>query len=253
MRRIFKDEQFQELYVKGLQDAEIARNLKCTQSAIFYYRKRNNIPKNNKVSIKPISKGYKNEVEITDFQRSFLLGLMLGDGHLRDYKRSKTAWGSFAHSMKQEVYINYKIDNLKNLVTKCSYKELHDKRTNKIYKSLNVYLKSCRPLYEIYNSIYSNKLKGFYDKDYIYNNFTDISLAILIGDDGSKAGHGIAIATNSFSKEDMAFFTEMLYSKFRIDSTIRKNNTLYIPAGSKRIVKDICIKYLPKELWYKIE
>ena len=49
-------------------------------------------------------------------------------------------------------------------------------------------MKSCKPLYEIYNSIYKDKLKGFYDKDYIYNNFTDISLAILIGDDGYKTG-----------------------------------------------------------------
>jgi hypothetical protein len=251
MRKCFKDNEFQELYAQGLQDAELARRLNCTQSAIFYYRKRMNIPKNNKITTQTISKGYKNEVEITDFQKSFLLGLMLGDGHLRDYKRSKTAWGSFSHSMKQEVYVNYKIDNLKNLVTKCSYKEMHDKRTNKIYKSLNVYLKSCKPLYEIYNSIYKDKLKGFYDKDYIYNNFTDISLAILIGDDGYKTSHGISIATNSFKYEDIMFLQKIIYDKFNIKSTIHKGNRLYMLAESKEIIHNICKKYLPQELLYK--
>jgi DNA-binding CsgD family transcriptional regulator len=291
MKRIFTNEEFLTQYNKQLTDAELARKFNCTQSAIYYYRKRNNLPKNmlkskkldleqfkvifredlpnNELAIMlntstktieyyrtklKLPSFNKNDIELNDFERSFLLGLMLGDGHLRCYNNTKTAWGSFAHSLKQEAYVKYKIDILNKLFTKCSYKEIHDKRTLKTYTSLNVYLKSCKELYNIYEAIYdSNKVKRFVNKEYLYKNFTEISLAILIGDDGSNATSGIQIATNSFNIEDLKFLQTLLYEKFRITCNIRKNNTIYIPAGSKRIVQEICYKYLPKSLYYKIE
>lgn len=291
MKRLFTDKEFMTQYNKQLTDAELARHFKCGQSTIYYYRKRNNIPKNmlkpkeldlNKLkevfredlsnmdlakilntSSKTIQyyrdklnlpKYNKNVVELDSFEKSFLLGLMLGDGHLRCYKRTNTAWGSFSHSLKQEEYVNYKIEVLNKLFTKCSYKEIHDKRTLKTYTSLNVYLKSCKELYSLYEAIYDDKkVKRFVDKDYIFNNFTEISLAILIGDDGYKTGKTIGIATNSFVYEDILFLISILNKKFNIECTITKNNQLYIRTSSIGIVKDICYKYLPKSLWYKIE
>jgi len=164
-------------------------------------------------------------VNLSSYQKSVLIGTILGDTHI--LKGSKfTSSLNFAHCEAQKEYFDKKIEILKSLGI--SYNKEHnyfDKRTNKIYKRYTATTHSCIELKELRYIFYRNN-KKFLPIEYLYNNFDSISLAYLYMDDGNTSKYNTTISTQSFEREELTKFCEILKKKFNLEFYVQKNLTI---------------------------
>lgn len=229
------------LYNLGYNDSKIAKELKANVKAIQVYR--------TKMLNLPVI--YKNNFKYSKKEMAFLIGLTLGDGHLINEHNCYA--GSFAHSLKQEDYFKWKYTLLSNdKVSKITYSEQFDKRTRKTYYKISTYIKSCLALKNLYDAFYKNREKQIYNKQFILDNFTDLSLAIWYGDDGYFIGNAYHFSTNCFNKESLDFFQKLLLDRYNLKTTIFKNNVMRISSTDNDKLRPILLKYLPKSMRYKI-
>lgn len=230
------EEKFISLYEKGLSDREIAKIINISKSAIGDYRCKLGLGK----FYKPIN--------FSLFQRSVLIGTLLGDGHLRI--DNLNAHGDFAHCVAQKEYALHKYEILKELCS-CPKEEFpYDKRTNKVYPRISVRFISHPYLNPIYTILYKDK-KKIISKE-ILAEFTNVSLAYLYMDDGTKNKCGYTICTNGFDITSIRLLSDALLDKFGIESSIHKENMLYIPARSKDAFKNLVSPYIIESMKYKL-
>ena len=71
-------------------------------------------------------------------------------------------------------------------------------------------------------------------------------------DDGFKTRGTYCIAMNNFDRESINYFRMILLNKYENETTIHKDNTLYIRAKSKNKFKEIVKKYATKDVLYKL-
>ena len=84
-------------------------------------------------------------------------------------------------------------------------------------------------------------------------NFEALALATLFMDDGGKCNNGYHIATNSFSKESLIEFKNLLFYRFNIECTIPSNNEVYIQKNKSKIqFENIISKYIIPSMQYKL-
>ncbi len=71
----------------------------------------------------------------------------------------------------------------------------------------------------------------------IGNLLTPLGLSYWFADDGAKAGSGLFLHTDGFSKEDILLLISVLDSKFGLKCSLRQRHkdqyAIYIPAHSK--------------------
>lgn len=282
----FSEEEFTRLYKENKNDREIAKLLNCNSSVIQNYRKRKNLSKNFEykssledyfdkiIELKNQDKGYKTiakelglipanvryilkkynipntekkfkNIVLSDFQKEMLIGTMLGDGHLS--KRGLNSSLNFGHCIKQKQYLEHKIDVLKefNFWTK------QYKITNSRYKKENEQIKAVSKVHPILttyrNLFYKDNVKVITTE--ILENFTEVSLAYLFMDDGSK---NRTISLCNFKLEDIELLKQFLKSKWNIDSTITKNKILYIKANSSKLFYHLINPYIVETMKYKM-
>lgn len=241
INRKYTNEQFISLYNKGLNDVKIAKILNVSGKTIQSYRQKLNLPV-NLFKYKP-----------SDFQRSVLIGTLLGDGHLRKNKDCYNVSGAINHSDQQELYSKYKYELLKELCNseaKMYIGKTPDKRNGNIYKTWNIYFRSNEYLNWYYENLYINNQKRITKE--ILQYFDEISLSFLFMDDGYKANSGgYYISTMCFPKEDILLLSNKLL-EWGIKSKIDKTNRLYISAKSRNIFNDLVSKYVIQSMKYKL-
>lgn len=232
---------FLQLYKQNKSDREIGKILNIHYSTIQSFRKT--------LKLEPIKKYDK--IKLTNFEKEALLGCILGDGYLVVNKTKTSARGHIAHSLKQEFYCLHKFKIFKKLVTNnIKYNTLIHSKTKKESKEIRFLFKSNPYLLEIYNLFYINKVKCITED--MLKNFSKVSLAYLFMDDGFKTKNSYSIATNCFSKKDLILFSNFLYKKFNIKTSIFKSNVLFIKQESKSTFEKCIKKYLTKDLFYKL-
>lgn len=126
--------------------------------------------------------------------------------------------------------------------------------------------------YGSFNWIHEAFYKQVNDKNikFVPKNIPDFltpqALAIWLMDDGTWQGYGVRIATNSFTKEDVQFLCDVLYSKFNIVATPvincytkGKPKTLeyaqynvYIQADSVKHLRALVRPYFVESMLYKL-
>lgn len=87
--------------------------------------------------------------------------------------------------------------------------------------------------------------------------FTDLSLAILFMNSGSKLDNRAIITINCFSYEEICFLCEVLKIKFNITATTNKNvqnnrYIIYIHESSMLQFSQIIKPYMIPSLYYKL-
>jgi hypothetical protein len=233
----------EELVNKGLKDSEISKILKCSEIGVYFCRKRNNI---NRPSFS-ISKG----IKPSEYQISFLIGCLLGDGHMRIDKKCINLRFICEHGIKQKEYCKWKFDILKSLNPKyriCKRKT-KDKRTDKYYESSKVFLGNNPELLFIYNMFYKDK--KIINKE-IYKYFDDLSLAVMYMDDGYKYLSSIYISTDCFSKMELENFISFIFKKYKIKFNIHKGNKLYLQKKYYSTFKKIILPFVHETMMYKL-
>lgn len=86
---------------------------------------------------------------------------------------------------------------------------------------------------------------------------TPRALAYWIMDNGSKAGSGVKLATNSFRLTDLNLLCETLYSLYDLNCTIQSAGVenqyvIYIKAESKETLVKLVSPYMEESMMYKI-
>ena len=132
---------------------------------------------------------------LTQFQKSLIIGTILGDGYLRVMPGRKDAFLEVNHSFSQKEYVDWKFEKLQNLCISSPKK----RRGNENRIAYRFYTKQYPELTEIYNTFYKNGQK-IIPNDL---NLDAIALSVWFMDDGSKCSDSdFYLNTQQFTEED---------------------------------------------------
>jgi hypothetical protein len=156
---------------------------------------------------------------LTKFERSIIIGSILGDGYLRIISGRKDAFLEINHSIKAKEYVDYKYNSLKRLCESAP-KERPNNENRVAYR---FFTKQHKDLTDIYGVFYKNNRK-IIPKDLELN---PIIVAIWFMDDGSKCRDSdIYLNTQQFSILDQKRLVTLL-RKIGIKSRLNKDKKYY--------------------------
>ena len=193
---------------------------------------------------------YKKGLHLSSIQRSILVGLLLGDGHLEAQNGGKTYRLKVEHSVQQKDYVDWLYNQFKDWVR--TGPKL--RKEGKSY-GFTTYSHSSFRFYG--QQFYKSKLKVI--PKIIGKLLTPLSLAIWFMDDGSlksKKHQTYNIHTLGYTKHDLIVVTEALKKKFGLNSALHKQKTkflrIYIPSKSAKKFREIVSPYILLGIEYKL-
>lgn len=237
------NKKFEELFYQGLTDFEIGKELGMSADGIYSHRMRHKYYRDNyTLAVKK---------ELTQYQKEVLIGTLLGDSSLRLNGVNPTV--SCAHCPKQKELTIHKAEIFKSLGAyyKYSIRNTPDKRTGKYYECYTMRIGANPELKEWYLALYPNG-KKIIPMNLVKECFSEVSLAFMFMDDGSKTPCGYSIATNCFTKDNIKEFQKFLEEKFNLHTTIHSQNVLYIKACSKDLFTSLIRPYIIPCMQYKL-
>ena len=235
-------EEVEKLVKENKTDREIAQLFGVKPIAVYCFRKRNDVKRDNLLINKPI--------KLTKRQLSILTGTLLGDSSLR--KPNINPNFSCEHGIKQLEYCKWKYEELKSLNANFSIhkRKTIDKRNSKLYESAVCRIPTNSEFLPLYENLYINGIKQITKK--FLENFDELSLAVMFMDDGCKHHNSISIATNCFSEEDLILFTKFLKKKFNLEFHICSDHSIYLLTKDFEHFKEIVLTYMHSSLLYKL-
>ena len=155
---------------------------------------------------------------LTQLQKSFLNGTLLGDGYIRQVKGRRNAFLEVNHSITQKEYVEWKYELLKNL-TRSGPKSRNGNGTRIAYR---FFTKQHPEFTKIMDLFYKDKKKCI--PDLILD---PISLAVWYMDDGSRCSEdNVYLNTQQFSKDDQYKLLKIL-GKMGLSGTLNKDKEYY--------------------------
>lgn len=202
----------------------------------------------------------KDKLILSDRLRGIIVGLLLGDGHMRLNHKPKTCALSF---LQGEIHIDYLI-HLREVFdewTRMPIRSNHETtQTGKIYKKWYFNTLTFSQFYELgcafYPPVESGKSKKVVPAQ-INDWITPESLAYWFQDDGSRRlkARAFIICTDSFTEGDVDRLIETLKNKFYVDSKKHKKGKcwrIYIPSSSFATFRGLIKPYIVPSMAYKI-
>ena len=235
-------EEVEKLVKENKTDREIAELFNVKPISIYFFRKRNNIERDNLLINKAIKP--------TNRQLSIIVGSLLGDASLT--KTNINPFFSCEHGIKQLEYCKWKAEELESLGAKFSiYKrKTIDERTGLYYESAICRLPANPEFLPIYNNLYIDGRKTI-TSEYL-KDFNELSLAVMFMDDGSRNGSSINIATNCFTEEELILLLEFFKERFNLTFHINSNHSIYLLKRDFEHFKELVLPYMRQELLYKM-
>lgn len=209
-----------------------------------------------KTSNEKYSSEYKDNQELSQYQFQALIGLTLGDIHVKRLKPYYNTNLRVEQSLAHESYLFYLYNMFKNLVATppMSPKRKPHKVTGKIYPSLT-FSTLAFPSLNIFHELFYNTGKKGVPLN-ISDYFTEISFAFWIMDDGTKAVGALKLCTESFTYSDILILIDMLKTKFDIQSSPQKRGVIgwriYIPRTQMDKVRNLVKPHMHPDMLYKI-
>ena len=237
------DEEIIKLANDGKRPCDISKEIGIDSRRIIERLKANNIN---------YRKGNSNPlISIQTYeQEQVLIGTLLADGCLFKGKNNVNYRMNMAHGMKQKEYFMYKYEVLKSLGFNQPKieKEYHNK-SQKTYACIKTQSKT-NPLFtNLYNKIYKNGKKHISRQ--ICEIIDELALSIMFFDNGYNGKTGYFISMNNYDENSITIFRNMLLYKFGLETTLTKNNQVYIRAKSKEKFLEITKRYATKDVLYK--
>lgn len=183
---------------------------------------------------------------LTQFQKSFVIGTLLGDGYVRQAKGRKNAFLEVNHSITQKEYVEWKYNILKNL-TRSGPKSRNGNGKRIAYR---FFTKQHPEFTEIMDLFYKDKKKCIPNLK-----LDSITLAVWFMDDGSRCSkENVYLNTQQFSKEDQYKLLEFL-KELGLEGTLNKDKVYYrirfITSSIPKLFK-IIQEYIIPSMKYKI-
>ena len=198
----------------------------------------------------------KKGIKLTKIQRSIVIGLILGDGHLETQNGGRTYRLKIEHSIKQKDYVDWLYGKLKNItVSKPKLKE--KKLKGREYKSY-------------WFTTYSLGLFRFYGQQFYSNGkkiipkiiaklLDPLAMAVWFMDDGSFKSNRhrtFIIHALGYSKADLLQVKQSFKEKFDIDVGLHRQKgnkfRLYIFSESASKFRKLVELYIIPTLRYKL-
>jgi hypothetical protein len=256
--KIISKAELEDLYLnKKLPDSKIGKMFGISTGRIHRLRNRYNIK-----TIEYYQRHHKQKLD--EKEKSFVVGTMLGDGHIRLRKESgqkaypqlmleqSVKHREFAFWLKEEIK-----DWLYNVNKPLKQRRIIDKRRNKIYHSYP-FQTICHPAFsEFYDAFYENKIKKIMNMKVIEKYFNLYSFAIWLMDDGtlSKRGRRIKMCSHNFSYEDNDKLRNFLGERFELKAHIRKEKDYFcldFSVDSSNIISDMLRELVIPSMQYKL-
>jgi|SRR3989344_4443173 len=155
---------------------------------------------------------------LTQLQKSFIIGTLLGDGYLRQIKGRKDAFLEINHSITQKEYVEWKYEILKNL-TRSGPKPRKGNGKRIAYR---FFTKQYPEFTKIMGLFYKNKKKSI--PDIVLD---PMMLAVWFMDDGSRCSkENVYLNTQQFSKENQYKLLGFL-KNVGLEGTLNKDKKYY--------------------------
>jgi len=153
---------------------------------------------------------------LTERQKAIIVGCLLGDGAMR----CKTnALLEINHSFKQRDYVDWKYNELKELVSTRPHKRFGN--AGRIAYRFTT--KSLPDLTEVYRKFYKDGKKIIPDN----LNIHPLSLTVWFMDDGCKSYRTIYLNTQKFNVTEQEKLISLLNRQFDIKTSLNKDKTYY--------------------------
>jgi len=202
-KKLYTDGELRQQYLKYKSIHILAKKYNCSSSKIYSDLKK------NKISTAKIYKVPYN-LNLSMSQNEFILGSMLGDGHIANRKVNTY----YVLSQRKREYV-------------CFVKKILNKFVINIHRCNNIYqLRTCfHPEFKKLRNFCYYRRKKKISLDWL-NSLTDFSLAVWIMEDGSlhKKSKNYCLATCSFSKKEHRLIKKWFKEKYNIDAKIIRNS-----------------------------
>jgi len=198
---------------------------------------------------------YKKGLHLSSIQRSILVGLLLGDGHLEAQNGGKTYRLKVEHSTKQKEYTDWLYEHFKNFVREkpiTKEKLLNSKKFTSYYfttYSLGFFRFYAQQFYVDKKKVIPKIIRKLLDPQ---------ALAIWFMDDGSlKSSYHktYIIHTLGYTREDLLLVQKLLENKFSIKTRIHKQYDkfrLYFLSDTADKFRELIEPYLIPSMKYKL-
>lgn len=183
---------------------------------------------------------------LTQFQKSLIIGTILGDGYLRIVPGRKNAFLEINHSFSQKEYVDWKFDKLHNICV--SKPKVRRGNGNRI--AYRFYTRQSPELTQFYNSFYKNGKKIIPDN----LELNAVVLSAWFMDDGSKCGESFYLNTQQFNKDYQVKLLNCL-KKFNLEAGLNKDKSYYrirFASSSINTLKELLKENLILPMYYKI-
>ena len=184
---------------------------------------------------------------LTNYQKSLIIGTILGDGYLRIVPGRKNAFFEINHSFSQKEYVDWKFEKLKNMCNSAP----KQRKSNGNRVAYRFYTKQYPELTEIYNTFYKNGIKIIPDD----LNLDAIALSVWFMDDGSKCSDSdFYLNTQQFDVKNQLKLLEYL-KKVGLNANLNKDKSYhrirFISSSINRL-KELIRENIIPSMYYKI-
>jgi hypothetical protein len=166
-----------------------------------------------------LNKVERSNLIIQNYLNEIIIGLLLGDGHIQTkYKNgnSRFIYGQSSLRLHNFNYFKHILNLFKPYLSNnfnLKEKTFSDKRTNKIYSSVNFATLSL-PCFNLYKNLFYNSENLKIVPSNIQNLLTSRGLAYWIMDDGSIQNKGLHLNTYGFTSKDILILKKTLENMF---------------------------------------
>lgn len=196
---------------------------------------------------------HKRTLRLNSAQRSILVGLLLGDGHLETQNRGQTYRLKVEHSVVQKDYVDWLYEKFKDLArTQPQIKKRKGKNKDSYWFS--TYSLGAFRFYA--KQFYTDGRKKI--PSVIAKLLNEQGLAVWFMDDGSYKSNRhktFIVHTVGYRKNDLELIKNVLLEKFGIDTAIHRQYDkwrLYITSHSAEKFKRIVEPYIIPAMNYKL-
>lgn len=198
---------------------------------------------------------YKKGLKLTKIQREVLIGTLLGDSHLEDYRTGLNYRLMVQHGFSQKAYTDWLYTVFNEWVLTAP--KVKDQVVNgKLYQKYWFNTVSHIAFRFFAKQFYHNGKKTV--PRLIHRWLTPLGLAVWFMDDGSiKSNHHRALILNTqcYTDPDLHRLQKVLADKYAIATTLRKQREgkqIYLLASSVQKFVDIIRPHIIPEMEYKL-
>lgn len=205
-------------------------------------------------------RSFKNGMQLTSLQRSFITGSMLGDGTMRMGKGAINANFKVDHCLEQKEYVMWKYDILKDFVPtgpKLSCRTTQDGvRYEKSWWFRTVRHPILTDIYREFYKTDSYRCGRKIVPGNIIELLDPLGIAVWIMDDGSYSNGKIDISTYSFTLREIELLKEVMQDKFSVTMSYFNDRDIgyrmYCSTKETQKLINLIYPYIIKTMRYKI-